>query len=334
MPENIKRDLPFTIRDLLDINEWQKIQDNFSVITNVGLRLLDTQYNMVTEPSGETRLCKELLKNNPLKESICGQPCIPTLLNAEAEGKEDPVTVCKADLHSFISPLKVGFETLGYIILGPVILVMRKSKEEYLKNAQELNIDLDEFWSALSEIKIISFNTAKSFMALVKDVAEYLLKLSAEKAAHAKQMFQFDSPKLTKFLQELLDVAFQVTGATIGSVMFVTKDSQELSIRAAKGLSEEIVANTRVKIGIGISGKVAQEGTPYLLDETLNDNRIKPYLTRPSINSSMVLPIKVNNRVMGVLNLGTLRPSPVRFNLGNIKLISRLIDLSTLALQA
>jgi hypothetical protein len=46
----------------------------------------------------------------------------------------------------------------------------------------------------------------------------------------------------------------------------------------------------------------------------------------------MVLPINVENRVMGVINLGALKTSAVRFNNGNLKLMNKLIDLATLAI--
>jgi hypothetical protein len=47
----------------------------------------------------------------------------------------------------------------------------------------------------------------------------------------------------------------------------------------------------------------------------------------------MVLPINVGNRLIGVINLGTLKTSAVRFNLENVQLMNKLIDLAIVALR-
>lgn len=68
------------------------------------------------------------------------------------------------------------------------------------------------------------------------------------------------------------------------------------------------------------------------MDDNMPENRIKRYLNRPSLNSSMVVPIKVRDNVFGVINLGISKPSEVKFNAENLDLISRLVGLSTVAL--
>ena len=139
------------------------------------------------------------------------------------------------------------------------------------------------------------------------------------------------SPKFARLLNALLDVAFEISGADIGSIMVYDKVNKELRIHVSRGIADEIVKKARVKLGSGISGIAAKEGEPFLLDEDTTDNRIRPYFNRPYISSSMVIPLKAENRVMGVMNLGALKTSSVRFNKGNINLMSKLADLATVA---
>jgi GAF domain-containing protein len=141
------------------------------------------------------------------------------------------------------------------------------------------------------------------------------------------------SVSLSKVLNALLDVAFQVTSADLGSIMYANEDSSELSIRASRGLSAEIINNTRVKFGEGIAGIAAKEKRSFLISDKMDDNRLRPYLTRPNIRTSMVLPISVNNRIRGVMNLGTLKKSTVNFNQETLEVAHKLVDLATLALQ-
>ncbi|MCX5702847.1 MAG: PocR ligand-binding domain-containing protein [Candidatus Omnitrophica bacterium] len=336
MPEKISANSSYpqiSLKDLLDVKSWQKIQDNFSNVTEVGLRTLDSKGNAITSPSRESRLCTELIKDPSVKNKVCGS-CLPTFLGGKAIVDKNLSFSCHSRLYNFIAPIKVEEKVMGYAILGPVILFMRGSKEVYLKAAEELDIELDEFWSAILEIKVMSFQLAQSMLELIKDVVEYNLKLVYQNIVKRKSvMMGLDSLKLSRLLNALLDVAFQVTNADIGSIMFAEKDSDEFTIRASKGIPEEIVSNTRVRLGDGIAGTAAKERTAFLIDNTQKDNRIRRYLRRPYISSSMIMPIEVEDAVLGVMNLGALQTSAVRFNRDNLQLVNKLIGLATVALH-
>lgn len=328
---NLSNNQPLSLKDLLNVKKWQKIQDNFSVVAGVSIRTVDSEGAPVTSPSREPRLCRELLKDSPAKSRACGS-CLPTFLGGKGIVDKNLSFVCQAGVHNFSAPLKVDEQVFGYVILGPVILVMRKSKEEYRKAAEELNLDLEDFWSAILEIKVTSFSGIQSLVELIKDVGEYNLTSAYKNKLKQKEAVMAPgSPKFTRLLNALLDVAFEITGADIGSVMVYDKSSKELSIHVSRGIAEEIVKSAKVKLGSGISGIAAKEGRSFLLDENTTDNRIRSYFNRPNISSSMVIPLKAENRVVGVMNLGALVTSSVRFNNDNINLMNKLADLATVA---
>jgi len=323
----------FSLKDLIDIKEWQRIQDNFSAITEVSLRTVDSKGNLFTSPSREPRLCRELLQDSALKNKVCG-PCLPTFLGGQAVVDKNLSFICEAGMCNFLAPLRAENLVFGYLIIGPVILVMRKTKEEYRPAAEELNVDLDDLWSAILEIKVISFQGMQSLVELIRDIGEYTIKLTYHNIVREKEVTMApDSSKLSRLLNVLLDVAFQITGADIGSIMFFDRLKGELTIRASRGLPEEVINNTRVRLGDGIAGIAAKERVSFLIDDSSRDNRIKPYLKRPYISSSMVVPIDTEDGIMGVINLGALKTSSVRFNNTNLQLMNKLIDLTTVALH-
>ena len=323
-------DRPFSLKDLVDTKEWQRIQDSFSSLMGLGLRTLDAKGELFTLPSGEPRLCRELKQDSTIRKKFCG--CLPTFLGGKAVVDKNLGFTCGAGMQSFVVPLRNNGWTLGYVIVGPVILVMRKPKDKYSNIAEELNLDAEDFWSALLEIKIISFQSVQSLLELIKDIGEYTIKQACICLKHGKEMMMpIDSPKLNRMLNALLDVAFEVTGADIGSIMLKDEDKGELRIHSSKGLTNEVIKNTRVKVGEGISGIAAKEGASFVIDDNIKDNRIKRHLNRPYINSSMVIPIKVEDKVWGVINLGALKTSSVRFGVDNVHLVNRLIDLATVA---
>lgn len=322
------------MRNLIDINKWQRIQDNFSNITGVGLYTVDSNGSPITLPSGQSRLCGELAKKSHIKNKVCG-PCIPTFLGGYGVIDKDLSFRCLANLHHFVVPLAVDkAKIVSYLIAGPVILVMRKSKEEYAKLAEALGIDIEDFENALSEIKVMSLTSMLSFIELVKDVGEYVLKLAYQNIQTERKMIFDTSNKINRLLNTLLDVALQVSGADTGSIMLMDKETNELTIGASKGLPDDVIKNAKVRLGDGISGTSAKAQEPFLIDETLADNRIKKYLTRPNIKSSMVLPIKTQEeRLVGVMNLAALETSSIRFNTDSVRLMARLIELATVTLH-
>lgn len=322
------------LKDLLDIHNWQKILDNFSDITDIYLRIISPEGTLLAASGKKPRLCAELLKDSSAKEMICG-PCLPTFLYGKATVNKNLSFFCDAGLYNFINPLTINKDKiLGYLIMGPVILVMRKPKEEYAHITQEFGLELDDFWTALLEIKAISFHCAQSLVALIKSVAEHMLKSAYnETLADEERVKGEDASKNPQLLEALLDVAFEISKADIGSVMFLDNLTREFTIQVSRGIPEAIVKNARVKTGIGIAGIAIKEGKPLLIGHTPQDNRLTPYLHRPQLGSSMVIPLKVENTVLGVMNVGALNTSQIQFGQDNITLMNKLVELATAAIE-
>ncbi|RKY32632.1 MAG: hypothetical protein DRP74_01995 [Candidatus Omnitrophota bacterium] len=320
------------LKDIIDLEEWQKIQDKFAGITNVYLRTYDAKGRFLIASKIKPRLCDELARADfTVKARICG-PCLPTFLGGRGVLDRNLGFSCELGLQSFIIPLRIDQRVLGYIIVGPMVLVARKPKERYRHIAEEFGIGLEDLWSMISELRVISFNGAKVLIELIKDVSEYNLKLSCQNLIKQRQVGAADSVRMNKLLNALMDVAFQVTGADLGSIMLIDADKNELGISVARGLAKEVVDKAKVQMGDGISGKAAQAGEAFIVDDNVQDNRIKQHLNRPQISSAMVVPIRVKDRVWGVMNLGALRSSSVSFTDENMKLINRLVELATAAL--
>lgn len=111
---------------------------------------------------------------------------------------------------------------------------------------------------------------------------------------------------------EVLDMALEVSGGVSGSLMLVDKNGRDLCIAASRGLSGLVQQKTRQRIGEGIAGRVAEKGEPLLLVGRVGDERFRGIGGRPEICSSVCVPVKVGNNVVGVLNLNS-RPDADSF---------------------
>ncbi len=318
-------------RELVNPQDWQKIQDIFFAVTNISLRTVDPDGKLITHISGQPRFCKDLLKNTIYGLEEC-ENCLPTFLGGRAVVDRNFSFVCPPGFHNFFAPIKVDNKVKAYILLGPVVLVMRKPKEYYFKLAEELLVNLDELWQAVLEIRVISFHRAKTLMDLLVKISEFILSLSATMAGKGGAFVISFSEQFNGILDVLLDLGLQISGADTGSIMLLDKNKQNLTIRASRGLPEDVVKNTRQKIGKGICGTVVMENQPLLIDERLPNNRIKEFLNKPNLKSAMILPIGSENMAVGTVNLSALKISPVNFDNEGMETINKVIGLAIEAL--
>ena len=73
------------------------------------------------------------------------------------------------------------------------------------------------------------------------------------------------STNIKSLLDRILDSALGIVKARRGSILLLDENTGKLIVSAARGLSEEVIDNTRIPLGEGIAGKVDKEGKPVLV---------------------------------------------------------------------
>jgi DNA-binding response OmpR family regulator len=104
--------------------------------------------------------------------------------------------------------------------------------------------------------------------------------------------------------QKALDLIAEVLGVEIVSLMLLVESEGALRVVQAKGLDPEVQRNASCPLGQGISGRVAQSGEPLLIRDLSQDPTFakKERNPRYRTNSLMCVPLKVNGKVIGVMN--------------------------------
>lgn len=136
---------------------------------------------------------------------------------------------------------------------------------------------------------------------------------------------------LDEVLNIIISEAVKLFQADAGSVMLLNMEKR-LTIKAAQGLSEEIVKNTVVRLGEGIAGWVAKTGQVLLLDGKVSDHRFTNLVDRKEdIYSSLCVPLKRKDKILGVLMIR--RSSPTRYTEYHKSLLSLIADHAAFAIE-
>ncbi|HLB95073.1 MAG TPA: diguanylate cyclase [Nitrospiria bacterium] len=129
---------------------------------------------------------------------------------------------------------------------------------------------------------------------LAKDVSVLLeIAKTVGSALDSEDLFGIILEKSTEFLE-----------AEQGSLMLLDEDRRELTVKAMKGLNKKIVELLKIRPGEGISGKVLATGTPMVVSDIESDGRIaQEKRPRYKTKSFISIPLKLNDRTIGVLNI-------------------------------
>jgi len=107
----------------------------------------------------------------------------------------------------------------------------------------------------------------------------------------------------SRLYEGIVKEASELANAERCSLM-ISNDNEMLEIRAVKGVNRRFMENVKVRRGEGISGRVYESGSPILIN---GEAEIKEYGNSPRSQyktlSSLSLPLKVNDEMIGVLNL-------------------------------
>ena len=114
---------------------------------------------------------------------------------------------------------------------------------------------------------------------------------------------------ITSIANLMLDLAINYTNSEKGSLMLVNEFGQ-LYIGAARGIDIRFFSAYRENIGEGISGTVAKQKIPVLVNDIDKDQRFKKWKRdRYNTKSFISCPVLYKKKLLGVLNINDKKDS-------------------------
>ena len=110
----------------------------------------------------------------------------------------------------------------------------------------------------------------------------------------------------------VLSAGLQLVGGNRGSLMLLDEDEEHLVIAAAEGINEDIVTETKQRIGDGVAGWVIEHRKPVLLSgSAAQDDRFQSVINHKApARYSISVPLHLRDTVLGVINVGIVTDDP------------------------
>ncbi len=150
----------------------------------------------------------------------------------------------------------------------------------------------DEIGIIAAEFNNVTESLSKSYFDLERRFSQLTNLYQISKAVSVTN-------DIDDLLNQALRQSLDLMGAESGSIMLLVPESDELKICAAVGLDQETIDSTRVKLGEGISGRVAAEGKALMIQD---DVRKAHGPGVKDVTDALSVPLIVKDRVIGVIN--------------------------------
>ncbi len=133
---------------------------------------------------------------------------------------------------------------------------------------------------------------------------------------------------LDQVLTKVVEAAVTLSGAEEGSLLLLDEQSNELTMRASKNFEDNFVRTFRLRSQDSLAGYVIRTGEAVLLDQNSPQKIKTAYL----VHSLVYVPLKVRDRVIGVLGVDNRRAGRA-FTRHDQRLLQALGDYAAIAID-
>ena len=140
---------------------------------------------------------------------------------------------------------------------------------------------------------------------------------------------------LQDILETIMSRVSSILKPNAWSLLLMDEKAEELYFEIVVSPVAELLKQIRLKKGEGIAGWVALHGEPVLIEDVRKDTRFAAHVDDSvsfSTNSIVCVPLKVKNRVLGVIELIN-SLDEVQYNDSDLKMLSAIADYAAIAIE-
>jgi two-component system NtrC family sensor kinase len=174
----------------------------------------------------------------------------------------------------------------------------------------------------------IQIGLAVENAALHREQEQRLSEMEALRKTTLDISRQLDVPLL---LQSIVERASALMGTTGGGLYLYHEDDEELELIINQQLCDDYTG-TRLKLGEGLSGKVALTGEPMLVEDYVNWEGRSPKYEGVPFGAIAAVPLKWGDRILGVVNVTDLKETRA-FTERDLRLLELFANQAAIAIE-
>lgn len=176
---------------------------------------------------------------------------------------------------------------------------------------------------------------------LMKELEQQNIKLEEKVRERSKELTLLykigrdvlSTLELEEVLRTIVDSISRTLDIEICSILLLDKETNQLVIKSACGLPQEIIAQTKLKPDEGISGWVIQHKEPLLVEDIEIDPRFatdshEKYYTHSFIS----VPLMAKKEIIGVVNVNNKRTKEI-FTKDDLRFVRGVANEATIAIE-
>lgn len=296
---------------------WREFQEGLAALLRMPISLFDSSGKELSPSGCDDSVCAAV------KATAKGcELCRNTYLEAAGQVTEKGrpyIYKCHINKYIFAIPVYLDAGRTVVVAGGRVYLQGRELKELY-EGLSPFGFDERTVARFSESMLTVPPRSIFSIPTIVNNIAAPFLKSLSSGASrrgrpedaalagglHAlDQVYRSLAPVLDReeLYETILEKSFELVGAEKGSLMILDNKTNMLSVKAAKGIDRDIIDNLKVKVGEGISGAIAAKGLPVIVKNV--EAEVPSWRNRPTYRtkSFVSIPLKLDTRVIGVINL-------------------------------
>lgn len=142
--------------------------------------------------------------------------------------------------------------------------------------------------------------------------------------------------ELDKVLDIIMENVQKLVRADAWSLLLYDEERSDLFVAITKGKQPEGLQSTRLRLGEGMAGWVAQKGRSLIIKEVLNDKRFSDYVKNNAKGliprSVLCVPITSKKKIIGVLEVLN-KQGGASFTNKDTELLLKLVDQAAIAIE-
>jgi len=204
------------------------------------------------------------------------------------DGHEPEWSDLQKDGTDLLVPMHLHGKLTGWLVLGPRLAALGYRRQ-----------DLD-FLSAMADQSCVAFENAHLYDAMQQRATELAMVAMVSSVISS-------SLDLEYVLQTIVESAIQVVGCDKSAIFELDESGQELSLRMAKGLSQEYVENSlHMLVGQDTRALAISTGTPLVVPDIESEPRLAgllPLARQEGFRGIIDLPLLGRRGLFGVLTV-------------------------------